>query len=92
MISAWRERRLSYMVYLICLSNLMSTLPAIVAKVIDSEGKYVAVRALFKSLHWLQYSTDFLIYAASNRQYRQAYVLFLKTCCCCCRKKNEITP
>jgi hypothetical protein len=30
------------------------------------------------SLYWMQFSFNFVVYAASNKQYREAYLLFLQ--------------
>jgi hypothetical protein len=30
------------------------------------------------SLHWIQFSFNFVVYAASNKQYREAYLMFLQ--------------
>ena len=86
-----RERRMTTMMCLICATTLFSNVPIIVTKIVDSESEFKSVKAVLQFFYWSQFSVDFLVYAASNKQYREAYLLFIKNvpcrccCCCCCR-------
>ncbi len=67
-----RDQRLTMMVVKICLCYLVANLPLMLAKAAGLELKWPAMWQMFLALYWTQYSTNFVIYAASNKQYRYA--------------------
>ncbi len=71
-----------------CTCTVLCNLPKVVLKLVDFSGEMAVVTCLSKLLYWLQFSGDFLIYAASNKQYREAYLLLLTDICCACKKTS----
>ncbi len=46
---------------------------------------------MVEAVYFTQYSLNFLVYAFSNKQYREAYLLFLRDACRCIARK-PISP
>ena len=81
------------MMCLICVATLISNLPGMLVKLIDRESKYEALRLLGVLFYWSQFNMDFAIYAASNKQYREAYLLLVNdTLAVCWRGKRGASP
>ncbi len=87
-----RERRMTHMLCLICATTVLSNIPAVVLKFVDSEGTgNAASKAAVQLIYFGQFSVDFVVYAASNKQYREAYLLLLEdfgSCLFCASKSN----
>ncbi len=66
------------MIGVICLSYIVLNFPATFVKMVDPGSNYVWLSYASKFLYFSKYSANFLIYCASNAQYREAYLLFLK--------------
>ncbi len=78
---------MTHMIGLICAATVCGNLPLVLQKLLDNEGQNSFLKAVVHLLYWSQFSLDFVIYAASNKQYREAYLLFLKEArlkCLCC--------
>ncbi len=73
-----REQRMTRMVFLMCTYTMLCNLPKVFLKLADFEGEQRAVRSIATAFYWSQFSGDFIIYAASNKQYREAYLLLLR--------------
>ena len=75
------------MIGLICACTVACNLPPVLLKILDNEGEGVALRSVMYLIYWSQFSIDFVLYAASNKQYREAYLLLLKAILrhCYCR-------
>ena len=75
------------MMGMVCTATLLVNIPIVLVKVVDSEGKNPALWSIAHLFYWLQFSTDFFIYSASNKQYREAYILLMKVIWrkICCR-------
>ena len=56
---------------------------------LDLKGDNVWLRTLAYALYWSQFSVDFLIYARSNKQYREYIMLIRDMCCCCCNAQDD---
>ena len=67
------ERRITWTLFLICMCYFVFVLPITFVHEVDA---YIHLGAL--CIYWLQYSLNFVIYAARIEQYRRAYVLFLR--------------
>ena len=65
-----RDHRLAVMVGAICASYILCNIPVFVIKVLDLDHSHPYLFATLMSLFWTQYSMNFVIYAASNKQYR----------------------
>jgi hypothetical protein len=61
---------------IICLCSILFNVSAIVIRTLDIDTGHL--NNLFHSLYWLQFSFNVFVYAASNKQYREAYRLFLR--------------
>ncbi len=72
------------MIGIICTSFVLCNLPEILVNVFDPNSSHHALSCVANVLWHANYSFNFVIYAASNRQYREAYSLFLRDSCCCC--------
>ncbi len=73
-----RDQRLARTICLVCVSYLMSNLPKIALKWSQNEHGYPTLTAVFENVFLLQFTVNFVIYAASNKQYREAYLLLLR--------------
>ena len=51
--------------------------------------KFESLYSLGKIIYHVQFTTNFVIYAASNRLYREAYVLFIKEGICRVRQDED---
>ena len=85
------------MVCLICTCTVMCNLPKGILKVADFRGELSLLRGLVTFLYWSQFSGDFIIYAASNKQYREAYMLLISDAWsafkkCCGESEEEEEP
>ncbi len=58
------------MVCAICASYISCNIPVFVVKVFELDHSHPYLNAAMLSLFWTQYSMNFVIYAASNKQYR----------------------
>jgi hypothetical protein len=61
---------------IICLCSILFNVSAIVIRTLDIDTGHL--NNLFHSFYWLQFSFNVFVYAASNKQYREAYRLFLR--------------
>ncbi len=72
-----REQRMTRMICLMCTYTVLCNAPKVLLKMTDFEGELTVVRTLATAIYWSQFSGDFVIYAGSNKQYREAYLLLL---------------
>ena len=65
---------------IICIAYLICNTPKIVFKSLwgNDHNDQVFLRLIFSSLFWAQCSFNFVIYAASNKQFREAYFMFVR--------------
>jgi hypothetical protein len=61
---------------IVSLSYFFCNIPNIVLVAFDLDPG-INVRIMFQCINWLQFSFNFVVYAARNKQYREAYRLFL---------------
>ena len=85
-----REHRMTRTIGTICAAFLVCNLPAIIHKALDPRGTCLFLSHAFKVLFHVNYSFNFVIYAASSRQYREAYLLFLNDCILSCGKSDSL--
>ena len=75
-----RDKRMAKTIGTVCTGYLICNMPIIVYKTIrgsnNNDNPYLLL--IFSSLFWVQCSFNFIIYAASNKQYREAYFMFLR--------------
>ena len=75
-----RDHRMAKTICTVCMGYLICNMPIIVYKLIRgknvNDNPYLLL--IFSSLFWVQCSFNFIIYAASNKQYREAYFMFLR--------------
>ena len=64
-----------------CAAYLASNLPKILLKGSRTDLAYPALDAASENVFLLQFTANFLIYAASNKQYREAYLLLFASIC-----------
>ncbi len=62
---------------IICASYIACNVPPILLKIISPTSKLFGLGRFTRFMHESKYSLNFAIYAASNKQYREAYLLFL---------------
>ena len=73
--------RFSWIVFLICFCFLAFILPFTICDILEETGVVDinhSVRIVTLYFYWLQYTVNFIIYAATSEQYRKAYFYFLK--------------
>ena len=74
-----RDRRMAQTICTVCMGYLICNMPIIVYKLIRvknvNENPYLLL--FFSSLFWVQCSFNFIIYAARNKQFREAYFMYL---------------
>ena len=68
-----RDQRMAKTICTICMSYLVCNLPIITLKFIsgNDNNDIPHIRLVISLLFWLQYSLNFVLYAASNKQYRE---------------------
>ena len=75
-----RDQRVAKSVCKLCMGYLICNVPIMIYKGIYGNSilgnSYVIL--FVSALFWMQCSVNFFLYAASNKQYREAYFLFLK--------------
>ena len=75
-----RDQRMAKTISTVCMGYLICNMPIIVYKIIKGKkvNDHPYLLLIFSSLFWVQCSFNFIIYAASNKQYREAYFMFLR--------------
>jgi hypothetical protein len=76
-----REHRMTSTISIICLCYFFCNVSTIVCITLG-----INVGWLYNFLHsfyWMQYSFNVFVYAARNKQYREAYILFLREVVLC---------
>ena len=75
-----RDQRMAKSICKLCMAYLICNVPIIIYKGVYGNSifgnSYVIL--FVSALFWMQSSVNFFIYAGSNKQYREAYFLFLK--------------
>ena len=69
--------RFSWIVFLICFCFLVFILPFTICDILEETGVVDinhSVRLVTLYMYWLQYTVNFIIYAATSEQYRKAYL------------------
>ena len=74
------DQRMAKTICTVCMGYLICNMPIIVYKLIggDKVNDNPYLHLIFASLFFVQCSFNFIIYAASNKQYREAYFMFLR--------------
>ena len=62
-----------------CTCTVLTNLPMGLLKLADFHGELIVLRSVVMMIYWSQFCTDFIVYAASNKRYREAYLLLFKT-------------
>ena len=75
------------MVIYTCTSFLVCNFPVAFLMMFGIEWK--ALYNLFRSIYYLQFTSNFVIYAASNRMYKEAYIMFIKEGICRMRNQDQ---
>ncbi len=79
------------MICTICLCYFLCNVPLALLLLSGAGTSLSYARALAESIFSLQYSLNFVIYAASNKQYREAYRLLLESLARrCCRSGQAV--
>ena len=63
---------------MICFCYFLFVVPMALVNMVDDNADYPRVHLSLFCLYWLQYSLNFVVYAARGEQYRKAYSYFLK--------------
>ena len=75
-----RDYRMAKTICKVCMGYLVCNMPIMIYK--HTRGKNANdspyLKLAFATLYWFQCSFNFIIYAASNKQYREAYFMFLR--------------
>ncbi len=95
-----RDQRLTRMVCLICVGYGLCSAPLTAMFFLDANtgvgGRWWirVARLAAENIFLLQYSFNFVVYAASNKQYREAYKLLFERLSGCCHasKQGEEKP
>ena len=83
-----RDQRLTVMVCAVCTSYLIDNLPAVGLRIINQNYMESPVLAsICDNIFGTQFTLNFVAYAASNKQYREAYLLFIQEVVFCCRSR-----
>ncbi len=79
-----RDKRLATMICLMCSSYLISVLPKVALEIATRGQKtFPSLAALTDTVFMMQFTGNFVIYAASNKQYREEQrTLFTARNCC----------
>ena len=81
-----RDQRLTVMVCAVCASYLIANLPAVGLRIINQNYVESPVLAsVCDNIFGTQFTLNFVVYAASNEQYREAYLLFIQEVVFCSR-------
>ena len=72
-----RERRMTETLFLLCVSYMVFVLPLFITMCFNRNVSMPNLHLAVFCVYWIQYSANFVIYAARNQQYRRAYVLIL---------------
>ena len=72
-----RDIRMTTTLFLVCFCYFLFVAPIAVANIVDYHVNKPEVHLGTHCLYWLQYSLNFVIYAARSEQYRKAYLFFL---------------
>ena len=75
-----RDRRMAKTICIMCLAFLICNMPKIVYMSFGGKdyNDQAFLWVIFSSLFWAQCSFNFVIYAASNKQFREAYFMFVR--------------
>ena len=75
-----RDYRMAKTICTVCMGYLVCNMPIMIYR--HTIGKNAKgspyLKLIFATLYWVQCSVNFIIYAASNKQYREAYFMFLR--------------
>ena len=83
-----RDQRMATTICIICLGYFFCNIPSIVIltfKIVPGNNLF----NLIQCLNWLQFSFNFVVYAARNKQYREAYKLFLHDVLFCRKARRQ---
>ncbi len=72
-----RDQRVTSMICTICLCYLACNAPFVAVTLSGVGRKAPIVRKITENVFFMQYTLNFVVYAASNKQYREAYLFFL---------------
>ena len=81
------EAKSTRILFLFCICYFLFGTPIMICNIIHGHGFHVDekndsafyyIYFISYCLYWSQYSLNFFIYAARNKQYRRAYIYFLK--------------
>ena len=76
---ARRDFRMTFTILVICLCYFVCVLPMSIINIIDRPSEETADLYLsFYIIYWLQYSINFVIYAAKSGPYKEAYGHIIK--------------
>ena len=73
-----------------CISYTLSNFAGITIKILDPSVQHAGFSYASKLIFYAKYSVNFVIYCASNTQYREAYLLFLGDIAAFLRCKRKI--
>ena len=75
-----RDYRMAKTICTVCMGYLVCNMPIMIYRhTIGQNAKGSPyLKLIFATLYWVQCSVNFIIYAASNKQYREAYFMFLR--------------
>ena len=75
-----RDYRMAKTICTVCMGYLVCNMPIMIFR--HTMGKkandFPYLKLVCATLYWFQCSFNFIIYAASNKQYREAYFMFLR--------------
>ena len=66
----------------VCMGYLICNMPIILYKFLMRGNYNPYILLVFSTLYWIQCSFNFIIYASTNKQYKEAFVLFITMAVC----------
>jgi hypothetical protein len=84
-----RDQRMASTICITCLCYFICNVTPVVGRTLGMDSGWLY--NLLHSVYWMQYSMNVFVYATSNKQYREAYHLFLREVVFC-KDRNAAVP
>ena len=83
-----RDARLTFTIFLLCVASAVFVTPLTVTSIVVPHSDKSYIYLVTYLIYWNQYTFNFVIYSASNEQYRRAYFSLLRDITGCMRQKR----